>query len=175
MAVGDYTYGTEEGVEAKVGWVVPDRDFTDSTTPTDSQVHTILDQVAAEVHAKLTEAGYPVQTKANVETNAPRALNWLIMLNEAGASAMVLQSFAIAGDPEAVSTPAGYWKKIYEDGLNMIKGRFLDELGLARTTQLSELLVGTSVDDTDGNRKKPIFKRDTFDYPSSRTLTEEED
>ena len=175
MAVDSYTYGTETGVEAIVGWVVPARAFTTTSVPTTAQVETMLDQVASRIHAKMAEVGYTIATKSDITSDAPRAINWLIQLNEAGAAAMILQSFATAGDPEDASTPAGYWNKIFEDGLKMISGRWLSDLGLTKGTDLSDLLVGTSVKDTDGYDKKPLFKRTQFDVPSSRQLTSEED
>lgn len=174
MAVGEFTYGTTLGVQTKAGWVVPGRDFSDTTTPTTTEVNTLLDQLCSDIHAKLAEAGYPIDTKVDVLANAPRAVAWLEYLNEAGVAAALIQQFAIAGDPEAVGNPAEFWLSRYKDGLKMIAGSFLESMGLTRTRDLSAPLVGTWYKDGDGNVKKPLFKRGQFDYPSSRSLTEEQ-
>lgn len=175
MAVGDYTYGTVAGIQEKAGWVVASRTFSGTTIPTDTQVEDWLDQIAAEIHAKLAEAGYPIQTKANVTTNAPRAVKWLENLNEAGVCAEIIMSYAVAGDPEANENPSGYWKAKYKNGLKMIAGTFLHHLGLSKERDSSDLLVCTSVLDEDGNEKHPLFKRDMFDYPGARSIVEEDD
>ena len=174
MAIDSYSYGTEAGCEQKAGWVVPDRDFDSASVPSDTEVHNIIDTVAAEIHIALAEAGYPIQTKADVTTNAPRAVKWLEQLNELGAAADIIQNFGIAGDPEDNSRPSGYWRKRFEDGLKRIRGGALDHLGLSRVRDLSEYLVGTSYKDTDGNVKKPFFKRGMFDAPGAFPLTKED-
>ena len=168
MTVSSYCYGTVAGVQQKVGWVVPSRTFSASTVPTTTEVENILDQIAAEIHAKLTEAGYPVSTAAAVLAAAPRVSDWLEMLNEAGACAEIVMSFAIAGDSQSgADYPASYWRKRYQDGLKMIPGRFLNDLGLTRTSELSEHLVSGSTYDTDGNEKLPLFKRKMWQVPGS--------
>ncbi len=174
MAVDSYTYGTLAGLQVKAGWVVPDRTFSDSTTPSTTEVEGILDKIGSEIHMKLAEAGYPVDTKADVTTNAPRAVTWLEQLNEVGAACDIIQTYAIAGDPESGNRPSVHWCKRYQDGLKMIRGGALDFLGMSRDRDLSSNLVGTWYKNTDGVVKKPIFKRDTFDYPSSRSLTKED-
>lgn len=174
MAVGAYCYGTVAGVQQKVGWVVPARTFGASTMPTTTEVENILDQIAAEIHAKLVEAGYPASTTATVLANAPRVSKWLEQLNEAGACAEIVMSFAIAGDPESGGNPSGYWKDRYERGLEMIAGRFLNDLGLTRTNALSAHLVSGSTYDTDGNEKHALFKRKLFEVPGA-TVDSEED
>jgi len=166
MAVDVYSYGTTTGVQQKVGWVVPARTFSGTTVPTTTEVENIIDQIAAEIHAKLAEAGYPVSTKAVVLANAPHACKWLEMLNESGACAEIVMSFAVAGDPEsAANTPASYWKSRYKDGKDLIMGRFLNDLGLTRTNALSSHLVSGSTYDTDGNLKAPFFKKRMWEVP----------
>jgi len=171
MAIDSYSYGTEEGVEVKAGWVVPGRDFDGTTTPTDAEVHNIIDLIASEIHMALAEAGYPIDTKADVTTDAPRAVKWLEQLNEMGAASDIIQNFAIAGDPETGERPSGYWKSRYEAGLKRIAGGALDFMGLTRTRTLSSNLVGTWYKNTDGQVKLPFFKRGQFDYPGSQPLT----
>lgn len=173
MTIDSYSYGTEAGCEQKAGWVVPGRDFDATSSPTQDEVFNIIDTVASEIHQALAEAGYPIDTKTDVTTNAPRAVKWLEQLNEMGAAADIIQNFAIAGDPEDNSRPSGYWSSRYKDGLKKIAGGALDFMGLSRTRDLSSKMVGTWYEDSSGNIKKPLFKRGQFDYPSSRELTEE--
>lgn len=173
MTIDSYSYGTEAGCEQKAGWVVPDRDFDATSVPSDTEVHNIIDTVASEIHQALAEAGYPIQTKSDVTTNAPRAVKWLEQLNELGAAADIIQNFGIAGDPEDNSRPAGYWRKRFEDGLKRIRGGALSHLGLSRDRDLSAYLVGTSYKNTDGDIKKPFFKRGQFNAPGSTALTED--
>lgn len=172
MSVKDTTYGTVAGIQVRVGWMVSSRTFSGSTTPNTTQVEGILDQIASEIHAKLAEAGYPISTKAVVTAAAPRAADWLEQLNEDGASALLLMTNPVAGDPEEDKDPSGYWKSRYKEGLKMIKGTFLSFLGLSRDREMSDHLVSGSYKNTDGEKKLPIFTRNVFDYPSSRTLTE---
>lgn len=173
MAIDSYSYGTSAGVTQKAGWVVPDRTFASGSTPSDTEVHNIIDLVASEIHMAMAEAGYPRDTKDDVTISAPRAVKWLEQLNEMGAAADIIQNFGIAGDPENNERPSGYWRKRYEDGLKLINGSALERMGLARTKDLSVNMVGTWYKNTDGERKKPLFKRGQFDYPSSRELTED--
>lgn len=174
MTVGTYTYGTTDGLHRKVGWVIPSRAaFGVSTTPTLTQAEAILDEVAAEIHAALAEAGYPVSTKTVVAAAAPRAAAWLTGLNEAGASAVVLAGFITALDPETEKTPEGFWEARYKAGKKMINGAFLDNLGLSRERELSALLVCTSIEDESGVEKEPLFKRDMWQYPGSWPVAEE--
>ncbi len=168
MAVTDYTYGTVVLVHDKIGWVVPARAaFSSSTTPSDSEVEQVLDDIASTIHAHLLESGYPAETKANVIADAPRAEDWLARLNVAGACADILQSFAAANDEETGNSPEKFWRKIFENGLKLIKGQFLERMGLSRTFALSEHLVSTSTLDEDGNEKKPLFRRGMWTVPGS--------
>ena len=176
MAVGAYSYGTVAGVQQKVGWVVPARTFSASTVPTTTEVENIIDQIAAEIHAKLVDAGYPATTAALVLSGAPRVAKWLEMLNEAGACAEIVMSFAIAGDSQSgADYPASYWKNRYKDGLKMIAGRFLSDLGLTRTNALSAHLVSGSTYDEDGNLKHALFTRKMFEVPGETVFDEDDD
>ena len=170
MAVGTYTYGTVAGVEQRVGWVVDDRTFATGTTPTLTEVEGILDQVASEIHRALAESGYPVSTKTTVTTDAPRAATWLTSLNEDGAASRVMMMSPYEAMPDSENRPP--YETKFKNGLKAIAGIFLEQLGLSRERALSAYLVSGSYKTTTGNVKKPLFKRDTFDYPSSRSLTE---
>jgi hypothetical protein len=165
MAVSDYTYGTVVGLQVKAGWVVSSRTFTVSTVPSTSEVEGVLDNIASEIHMRLAKHGYPVYTKAVVVASAPRVATFLGQLNELGAAAELIQTYAIAGDPTDGSRPSGYWKDQFKQGLEQIASGALDYLGLTRERALSSNLVGTWVEDENGNEKKPLFKRNMFDVP----------
>ena len=168
MAVDSYTYGTVALVHDKIGWVVPARAvFSGSTVPTDTEVESVLDAIANEIHAMLLEHGYPADTKSSVTTDAPRAVGWLERLNVSGACADILQSFPVANDEETGYSPEKYWRKMYMSGLKLIKGQFLERMGLARTYEMSRQLVSTSTLDEDGNEKEPLFKRGQWKVPGT--------
>jgi len=169
MAVSEYTYGTVALVESRVGWVVSGRTgFSGDTVPTITEVEAVLDQVAAEIHAVLLQNGYPADTKANITTNAPRAVAWLERLNVAGACADILQGFPVAGDEESGYSPERFWSKIYENGKKLIAGSFLERMGLAKSYEISDMLVSTSLEDDEGNKKEPLFKRGMWGYPGNQ-------
>jgi len=168
MAVSTYTYGTVALVHDKIGWVVPSRAvFSASTVPTEAEVEAVLDAVANEIHAVLLENGYPADTKANVTTNAPRAVGWLERLNVAGACADILQSFPVAQNEETGYNPEAYWRKVYENGKKLIIGVFLSRMGLSKSYESSGMLVSTSYEDKDGNEKVPFFKKRMWEVPGT--------
>lgn len=173
MATDSYTYGLADGVHRKIGWVIPGRfAFAAGTEPSETDVDDALDQIASEIHVKLQENGYPVQTLADLTTNAPRAYRWLQGLNEAGACMQLLQGFAIANNPEDAGSPENYWRIRYLAGLKMIPGMALDRMGLTKEGNQSDNLVSGSTLDTDGNVKLPLFTRSKFEVPGTSILTE---
>ena len=168
MAVDVYSYGTVAGTHDKCGWVIPGRAaFGAATIPTETEVENIIDTVCSQIHAKMAEAGYLVDLKANILANAPRAVKWLERLNECGAAAEIIMTFAIAGDPEREMDPSGYWRKVFENGLKMISGRFLSDLGMSKSHSLSDHLVATWVLDDKGNAKESAFKKGMWTVPGS--------
>lgn len=176
MAVGANTYGTVARVEALVGDVVASRTFGTGTIPTLVQVELLLDDVAAELHAALAEGGWPIQTLANLTINAPRAVNWLALLNVYGACALVLQSLPYEAQasalPDAPPSRGNWFRKRFEDGIERIRtGNFLASMGLTRTGRLEKIYAG-SQENADGETKLPLFTRGMDDYPGSRSLTE---
>lgn len=173
MTVDTYTYGTVAGVHRRIGWIVASRAPFDGTTqPALSEVEAALDGIASNIHAKLIEAGYPVNTKASVTTTSARLAKWLENINEDGAAADLLMTFPSATDPDSANNPPKYFSKRYEAGLSMIAGKTLDRFGLSREETLSEGLESGSYKTSDGDVKKPLFSRSMMDYPSSRSLTE---
>jgi hypothetical protein len=175
MALNSYTYGTVLGVHRRIGWLNANRTYFDgSTNPTIEQVELTLDQVATEIHANLAKAGYPVSTKATLESSSPFSAKWLALLNEDGAAAFILMSNPLAYDPESAGqNPAKFWQSRYTNGLALLASGFLDDLDLPKTESESSLLYSGSSQDEDGYEKNPLFYRGQFDYPSSRSLTEE--
>jgi len=163
MTVSAYSYGTVALVQARIGWVVPEHaDFGKTTTPSLSQVEDVLNQIAAEIHVKMMEAGYPADTKAAITISAPRAVPWLERLNVAGACADLLQGFPVANDEEGGSSPEKTWRKIYENGLKLISGIALEKMGLTKAASTTGQMVCTSVYDSNGDKKDPLFKREMF-------------
>ncbi len=177
MAVGDSTYGTVARVQALVGDVVASRTFGTTTVPTLVQVESFLDDTASEMHAAMAEGGYIALTATALGTTAPRAANYLALLNSYGAAALVLQSkpyeAQTAEIPDAPPTRAGWFRKRFQDGLTQIKGNFLTYLGMTRSGRLDKVFAG-SQEDSNGNEKYPFFKRGMDDYPGSRYLSDED-
>ena len=175
MVVNVYSYGTVALVHDRIGWVIPARAvFSASTIPSESEVEVTLDSVANEIHAALLENGYPAELKTTITTNAPRAVGWLERLNVAGACAEILQMFPVANDEESGNSPEKVWRKIYENGLKLIRGAFLARMGLSRSYALSELLVSTATLDTDDNEKLPFFKKRMWEVPGTNADVSED-
>lgn len=174
MGVSTYTYGTVARVEALVGDIVASRTFTTGTTPKLAQVETFLDDTAAEIHAAMAEAGFTPPLATAVATDAPRASNWLALINSYGACALVLQAMPYEAqggeESEAPNARLSWFNKRFRDGLKKIlESRFLAVLGLSAGAPSSDLLKITSWKNADGDIKTPLFKRTTFDYPGSGT------
>jgi len=131
--------------------------------------------VCSEIHAILVENGYPADTKTAITTAAARAVKWLEMLNVVGACAQILQSFAVANDPESGNSPAAFWQRLYENGKKLIAGDFLATMGLTKTEASSDLMVSGSYLNTSGTEKAPLFKRDMWNYPGTDPITDEDD
>ena len=174
MTVGSYTYGTVAKVEALVADVVASRVFATGTVPTLAQVEAFLDDTASQIHATLAEGGYTIPTKTALTASAPRAADWLSLLNVYGACALVLQTLPYeaqsAALPDAPPSRGNWFQKRFEDGLErMRKGNFLAVMGLTRTGRYDLVFAGSQEDD-DGEEKHPFFKRGMDDYVGSRTL-----
>ncbi|KAF0138174.1 MAG: hypothetical protein FD153_1481 [Rhodospirillaceae bacterium] len=176
MGISSYSFGTVARVEALVGDVVASRAFATETTPTLAQVEMFLDDAASEMHSAMAEGGYSLVTAVQLAIDAPRAANWLALLNTYGACAMALQSLPYeaqaAALPDAPPSRGNWFRKRFEDGLERIrKSNALARMGLARMGRYDKVFAG-SQEDEDGNEKLPFFKRGQFDYEGSRDLTE---
>lgn len=174
VTVNEYTYGTVDGMHRRIGWLTEGKTYFDGDTdPTLEEVVATLDDIASDIHINLAGAGYPVNTNAALTSGSPRVQRWLQTLNEDGAAAFLGQQNPIAGNPEnGENNPVAYWKARFKAGLKLIAEGGLDSLGLDRGTTNASLLFSGSSQDENGNDKLPIFKRNTFDYPGSRSLTD---
>jgi hypothetical protein len=175
MATDVYTYGTVAGVFRRVGWLTQGRRMFDGDTqPPLADVEKCLDDIASEIHANLSKNGYPVNTKASVDVTAPRAGHWLEQLNDDGCASFLLMTNPVTYDPESsMGNPSKYYTARYKNGLEMINTNFLVDLALAKTTDDTDMLFSGSTHDDEGVDKVPLFTRAMFDYPSSRSLTDD--
>lgn len=177
MTVGASTYGTAARVQALVGDIVAGRAFSASTTPTLTEVEGMLDDVAREIHATLTEAGYPVETAATLAASYVAVSEFLRHVNSVGAAVLALDSMsgeAIAPEGgEIVQTRSQRLASRYKRLLGQCRGQMIARLGLARTRRLTATLSIGSYEDDDGNVKAPFFKRGMHDFPNTRSLVEE--
>jgi hypothetical protein len=167
MAVGANTYGTVARMEALIGDLVDSRAFSTSTTPKLAQVEVLLDDVASEINVLLEEGLYAIPVAV---ADDPVAHAYLVSINSFGAAVLVLGtlpegSFAEEGDGRAAT-----YAKAYSNGLMLIRRQGLKA---ARAENRFARTFAGSQEDSDGNKKLPIFKRGRFDYPGSRGLTED--
>lgn len=170
MAVGANTYGTVVRVETLVGDLVPSRDFTTSTIPTEAQVEQALDDVAAEINVELEWAGYtvPVASSTNATAHA-----YLVAANSAGAAARVMTmvpglGFSEFGDTES---PATTRRQSLQQQLDRCIKRIREHrLVAAGVGRLDDFRVGGEKDQ-DGNTKLPIFRRGLHRRPNEITLS----
>ena len=127
MPISPNTYATVAQVEIMVGDIVPNRTFSVTTTPTLSQVETLLDLTASELNRELRAAGYTAPLSTGTD---PIEHNWLTYINMSGASAQVLQSFpmvAITLDSEdAGNNRAQNLQRVFDRGLTTIQEQRLD-------------------------------------------------
>lgn len=173
MGVGIYTYGTTARTQVLIGDLVAGRLFTTETLPTLTQMEGLLDDVAAEMNAVLTGAGYTVDTAALVATNYPRTSDYLAMLNSVGAAALVLQTLPSIAYTAGVEGEGGGRLQMlqarYKAGLKMIEQRRLSLGRSAIRVKANQRL------DEDGNEKEPLFRRDDDFYPGTRPTDEDDE
>jgi len=164
MSLKATTYGTVAGVEARVGHMVENRRFLETTTPSLEQVEKWLDQVGDEINGRLALKGYPVPAVD---------LTWrglLERINEDGAAVYAAQSHPYEADPDNPGqSPASFYKKQYEAGLKLLDTQMGTAMG--EPAQAGVLPVCTSYQTSDGERKLPLFTRGMSDFPGSRELT----
>lgn len=169
MPVGANTYGSVVAVERLVGDLVASRDFTTSSTPSEAQIELTLDDVAANLNRELDVSGFVVPVAASDS----QAYNYLVSVNNYGAAATVLgmlppESFD-PDAPDVATSRAGMYQSRFNKALEYIAAHRIR--ATRRRTRLYHVFSG-SQEDSDSNRKKPLFTRGVTDFPSSRTLTE---
>ncbi len=171
MAVGANTYGTVARVQGYVGDIADGRIFTNETIPTLEEVEAYLDDVAAIINMELEQSGYTVPVAV---ANDAQAHAYLLLANSAGAAAMALSSMPTEAysdteeGQQLARSRRQYLQGILNNCIKLIRER---RLPAARSSVTNQLFAG-SQQDSDGAVKKPLFKRDTMDYPGRRTLTE---
>ncbi len=170
------TYGSVAGVAQYIGDISDEgRIFTESTHPSSHQVVNALDRIAEEMNAELQTAGYVVPVDSG-DDPFPHA--YLADLNDIGACARML-SFVYRGgsfvnpfpednDQGGRSRANSFWIS-YRAGIKRIREQRLE--ATATDSATFPVRSGARLDD-DGNVKKPLFERGSFDEPGSRSLTE---
>jgi len=170
MATSSNTYGTSTGIERLVGDIVLSRTFTTTTVPTSAQVDLFLDQTAADLNVTLAGAGYtaPVSTSSDPITH-----RWLESVNEMGAAALILGSIPMTAIAPGVEDAGSNRMEMFQAQFNRALTRIEEQkISAARGRSRLGAVFSGSQEDTDGNRKLPIFKRGADKTPGTRPLTE---
>jgi len=152
------SYGTSTGIERLIGDIVISRAFTTTTVPNSTTVELFIDDIASELNRELAASGYqvPVSTTAN-----PLEHRWLESINDKGAAAMILGSMPAVsfapGFEDAGTNRAEMFIGFFTRALTAIQEhRFTAD----RTRGRLGAVFSGSQSDTNGSRKKPLFKRD---------------
>ncbi len=165
-------YTSEARIEAQIGDLFEGGDIDTGTSPTTAEVLQIIEDIEAEMHVHLEQNGY--STPIVVGTNA-NAFNYTVGAATHGACVVILrmlpaESYTLPGEEGPAQGRGQFheqkfsrWKKLVDDQM----------LPAARDVGLLGNVFAGSQKDSDGNTKVPLFKRDQFDFPGSRSLTEE--
>jgi len=175
MTVDTYTYCQPSDIQGLVGDIVPNRAFSGNTSPSLADVEGTCNTIAAIIHAKLADEGYPLLTNAAMSSTYPLVQGFLKSLNIFGTCSLLLQSVpGMAIDPSDSDAPnarANQFKKQFNDGLKSIGGQVIDLLGMARTTRRTQRVTAVQNLDPDTSyHKDPFFRRGMTDIPGSRSL-----
>lgn len=163
------SYGTVEQVENRIGDLVTSRSFTASTTPTEATVSEILDSVANEINATLAGEGFVQPIDGS---DYPAVYGWAARANAAGAAAIILNTFHGAPlNPDDDSSLANRRSGLWAEFNRFIKAIQDRRIVLERVSGTFGRVKVGSAQDSSGNTKLPVFKRDMFDYPGSVTRT----
>ena len=171
MALETNTYGLVVDIEALIGDIVPSKDFTGSTEPTEADVELALDAAAHEINRDLEVAGYAVPVIVGTDATA---FAYLADINNYGACAIVLGMFpGTPYDPDEEAPPtssrAGRYQARFNAGLKVIQEHKLKaSMDVARAATRFD--AGARLD-SDGNERSPLFTRAMTDYPGSRSHT----
>lgn len=175
MAVGANTYGSVEGVEKLVGDLVSGREFGASTVPTETQVESVLDDVAMDINRELEAASFTVPVDSD---DYPTAHGFVAALNNYGAASIVLSMLPTgAYQPEedfegGGTSRAEMFSKRYNSGLKKIRE---SKFKAGRDRERLAFMKFGGRTDSSGDKKLPFFTRTLHEYPGVRDLTAEED
>lgn len=164
-------YTTVANVQALVGDIVPNRQFSPTSRPTLTEVNSWVSQIQSEMQLELLTAGFI--SGDNELESTHRSYGWLNRLATVGVSARILQSIPMQSimspDMEdAAANRAVNFDREYHRGISKIRQRVLqvtDSYGPQHV-----LHSGSSGDD-----KKPFFKRGQFDYPGIDSYKDNKD
>jgi len=173
MAVEANTYAEHEDVERLIGDIVEDRTFSETTVPSEAQVESELNNVAADLNRELDQVGYTVPVS---ETAYPTAYAYLKAANAYGAAAVLLGVLpAETYNPaEEVEQPADTRINMYSTKLkSALKAIRENRLRAGRRTGRLEKVFAGSQETEEGEEKLPIFKRGMDAYPGRRSLVDE--
>ena len=175
MAVDTHSYGDVATIERTIGDLVAGRKFSVVSFPTLAQVEAAIDDAASMMHVAMAEGGYTIDLAATVLADAPRAHQYLAMINNVGGAYVALDYFpgeaqVPQGQDLAQSRSGRYWMR-FAAGLKRFQGDGLNALGITKdTTSASKLTVGSYLD-SNGLVKVPFFVRGATDFPGTRSLT----
>jgi len=128
--MGDYIVVTD--VESLIG----DVDFTDTTTPTTTEVTQFITWVEGKVNALLYQLGFTVPVTA---TESKKLIEATVLW---GAGALTLEAMSAMGGGEQENTRLDRWWKFYEGGLGDILnsgGEVLYDAGRATSPRINML------------------------------------
>lgn len=170
MATSSDSYGTSTGIERLIGDIVIDRAFSTLTVPTLLQVELAIDDIASELNRELAAAGFQVPVSTTVN---PMEARWLEGINNKGAAADILSyipmTAIVPGGEDAGSNRMELYQFQVNKALTAIQeNRFT----AARTRGRLGAVFSGSQQNSDGNRKLPIFKRDDGRTPGLDNFTE---
>lgn len=164
MATSSDSYGTSTGIERLIGDIFVSRAVTSTTVPTLSQVELSIDDMGAELNRELAAAGFQVPVSTTVN---PIEARWLESINNYGAAALILGTIPMTaitpGSEDAGSNRMEMYSSFFNRALASIKDQ---RFTAARIRGRLGAVFGGSQQDSDGNRKLPIFKRDTDRTPN---------
>ncbi len=175
MAVGANTYGTVQRVMDRLGDLFPDGDASTIDRIDKSQVERMLDDVASEMNNHLEVYGYTVPI---AQATNPVAFDYARTANVAGACVMVLNSMpGLAFDPENPDELGGNRRAAFQAQYKRFFERVEKrQIVAAKAVSIVDRFrVGSATDRKTGDEKKPVFRRDTFDFPGSVTRMEPDD
>ncbi|MCI0439806.1 MAG: hypothetical protein L0177_11850 [Chloroflexi bacterium] len=174
MATGANTYGTVARVEARIGDAIEGRRFSASTMPTRAQVEALLDDIAAQMNARLKANGFSVPASSEAD---PEAFEWLRAANSDEAAVRILaqwypgEAFS-PENPDVFSGRARGMRQNFSEAMRAIDEGWLPA-SRSVTAEVPKAFSG-SQQDADGNTKKPLFTRTLHDFPGTRNLVEDE-